>query len=78
MLIQWQGNISLIKKMLLIISLSSDAFLQHANRDDLFAMTPLLLTGPPLMLLMFYSESENLILKGVSVYDSSHNNNDIQ
>jgi len=64
--------------MLLIISLSSDAFLQHATRDDLFAMTPLLLTGPPLMLLMFYSESENLILKGVSVYDSSHNNNDIQ
>ena len=30
------------------------------------------------MLFMFYSESENLILKGVSVYDSSHNNDDIQ
>ena len=30
------------------------------------------------MLLMFYSESGNLIPKGVSVYDSSHNNNDIQ
>ena len=29
------------------------------------------------MLLMFYSESENLILKGVSVYDSSHNNDDM-
>ena len=64
--------------MMLINSLSSDVFLQHATRHDLFAVTPLLLTRSPLMLLVFYSESENLILKGVTLYDSSHNNDDIQ